>query len=199
MMKALALSLVLALSVLAHSQALAAQASETPFMKPLPVGQAFPDLTFKSPVTAKEAQDLGTGSGGKPVRLADVKAQAVIFVVYSMYCPFCQREAPELNKLHALITSRGLSDKLKLVGMGAGNSPFEVDVFRQKFSTPFPLLADQDFNGYKALGQVGTPYYYVLKRQGDGFVIADGALGCMTSAETFLDTVVEKTGLPKGK
>lgn len=198
-MKALALSLVLALSVLAHSQALAAQASESPFMKPLPAGQAFPDLTFTDPISDKEAQDLGAGAGGKPVRLADVKAQAVIFVVYSMYCPFCQREAPELNKLHALIKSRGLSDNLKLVGMGAGNSPFEVNVFREKFSTPFTLLADQDFNAYKALGQVGTPYFYVLKRQGNGFVIADGQLGCMTSAEAFLDGVVEKTGLPKGK
>jgi len=199
MMNALALALVLALSLASYSPALAANASESPVMKPLPVGQTFPDLTFTNPVSAKEAQELGAGTGGKPVRVSDIKAQAVIFVVYSMYCPFCQREAPELNKLHSLIKSRGLSGKLKLVGMGAGNSPFEVNVFREKFSSPFPLLADQDFSAYKILGQVGTPYYYILKRQEKDFVIVDSQLGCMTSAEAFLDGVVEKTGVTKGK
>jgi peroxiredoxin len=198
-MKAPALLILCALLLAAHSQAFAASASASPDMKPLPVGQAFPDITFAGPITAKEANDLGAGGGGKAFSLNQTKAQAIILVVYSMYCPFCQKEAPELNAMHALIASRKLSGKLKLVGLGAGNSPFEVNVFREKFSTPFALIPDQDFKAYKQLGQVGTPFYYVLKRQGDGFVIVDTQLGCVASAEAFLNSIIEKTGLTKEK
>ena len=90
-------------------------------------------------------------------------------------------------------------DKVRLVGLGAGNSPFEVNVFREKFALTFPLLADPDFAAYKLLGQVGTPYYYVLKRKGEGFEVADGVLGCMASPEAFLKQALAKLGLGGGK
>jgi len=187
------------LCLFASTQAFASGATTSPDMKPLPVGQVFPDISFTGPITGKEAKELGAGAKGKPFTLQKTKAQAVILVVFSMYCPFCQREAPELNTMHELIKSKGLSGKIRMVGLGAGNSAFEVNVFREKFSTPFPLIPDQDFAAYKLLGQVGTPFYYVLKRQGDGFVIVDTQLGCVTSAEAFLNAALEKTGLSKEK
>lgn len=198
-MKAAIFVPLLVLMLFSQPDLFAASASASPDMKPLPVGQAFPDVAFTGPITDREAKELGAGAGGKPFSLQKSSAQAFILVVYSMYCPFCQKEAPELNKIHTLIKSKGLSGKIKLVGLGAGNSPFEVNVFREKFSTPFPLIPDQDFAAYKLLGQVGTPFYYVLKRQGDGLVIVDTQLGCVTSAEAFLNTALEKTGLSKEK
>jgi len=198
-MKAVAFFPLLVLLLFSSHDVFASGATTSPDMKPLPVGQTFPDITFAGPVTDKEAKELGAGAGGKPFTLQQTKTQAVILVVFSMYCPFCQKEAPELNKMHTLIKSKGLSGKIRLVGLGAGNSPFEVNVFREKFSTPFPLIPDQDFAAYKLLGQVGTPFYYVLKRQGDGFVIVDTQLGCVTSSEAFLNAALEKTGLSKEK
>jgi peroxiredoxin len=198
-MKAIAFLPLLALLLFANVQAFASGATTSPDMKPLPVGQAFPDVTFAGPILENEAKQLGAGAKGKPFSLQQTKAQTIILVVFSMYCPFCQKEAPELNTMNALIKSKGLSGKVKLVGLGAGNSPFEVSVFREKFSIPFPLIPDQDFAAYKLLGQVGTPFYYVLKRQGDGFVIVDTQLGCVTSAEAFLKTALEKAGLTKEK
>lgn len=198
-MKAAAVFPLLILLLFSSHDVFAGGASTSADMKPLPVGQTFPDISFTGPLTDKEAKDLGVGAGGKPFTLQQIKAQAVILVVFSMYCPFCQREAPELNTMHALLKSKGLSGKIRLVGLGAGNSPFEVNVFREKFSTPFPLIPDQDFTAYKQLGQVGTPFYYVLKRQKDGFVIVDTQLGCVTSAEAFINAALEKTGLSKEK
>lgn len=198
-MKAAAFFPLLVLLLFSSHDVFAGGASTSPDMKPLPVGQAFPDISFAGPILDKEAKELGAGANGKPFSLQQTKTQAVILVVFSMYCPFCQKEAPELNAMHALIKSKGLSGKIRLVGLGAGNSPFEVNVFREKFSTPFPLIPDQDFAAYKLLGQVGTPFYYVLKRQGNGFVIVDTQLGCVTSAEAFLNTALEKTGLTKEK
>jgi len=171
------------------------QASLAPDMHPLAVGQPFPDVALSPPLNPGEARELGIDPKAKSVTAAEFKAQAVILVVYSMYCPFCQREAPELNALHKLIQDKGLSDRLKIVGLAAGNSPFEVNVFREKYAIAFPLLPDKDFVAHKALGQVGTPFYYVLKREGNGFAIVDTHLGCVSSQAAFLDEVIAKTAL----
>jgi peroxiredoxin len=180
-------------------QSLAANASDSPAMKPLPIGQAFPDIAFKGPLSATEAKDLGVDAADKTIRFSQLKTEAIILVVFSMYCPFCQKEGTELDKMHKLIGQKGLADKVKLVGLGAGNSAFEVNIYREKFGLGFPLFPDQDFEAYKALGQVGTPYYYILKRRGSEFIIVDEQLGCVASPGSFLDRVLEKTGMAKGK
>jgi len=188
------LAFLAALPALAVAQS-KPQASVAPGMQPLAVGQPFPDVALTAPLTAGEAQELGIDPKAKSVKAADFKAQGVIFVVYSMYCPFCQREAPELNAMHKLIQDKGLGGTLKLVGLGAGNSPFEVNAFRETYAITFPLLPDKDFAVHKALGQVGTPFYYVLKRQGQGFTIVLTQLGRVASPEAFLNEAIAKTGL----
>jgi peroxiredoxin len=198
-MKLLAAILTTLVCLAPYSQALAANASASPDMKPLPVGQAAPDVLFGGPASPGEAAQLGVPASAKSFRLNDIKGEAVILVVFSMYCPYCQKEGPELDKMHKLIKDKGLADKVKLVGLGAGNSAYEVNVYREKFKLAFPLLADQDFTAYKAFGQVGTPFYYVLKRQGPGFVIVDQLLGCVPAPEAFVDGVLQKTGLGGGK
>lgn len=191
--------LAVCLLALACNAALAMNASESANMKALIPGTAVPDLTFPTTeLTPAQAKDLGVAAGA-PFKLDRVKADAVILVVYSMYCPFCQKEAPELVKLHEMIAQKGLADKVKLVGLGAGNSPFEVKVFREKFNIGFALFPDQDFTAYKALGQVGTPFYYLLKRSGAGFTVVGNQLGCVTSAQAYLDDALGRLGLGAGK
>jgi peroxiredoxin len=189
---ALALTIV---TLLLSSQGFAGGASLAPGMKPLATGQIAPNIDFSLPISQGEAAELGLKPDAKAAQLNDVRAQAVVLVVFSMYCTYCQGEAPELAALHGLIKEKGLSDKLTLLGLGVGNSPFEVNVFRKKYALAFPLLSDPDFAAHKALGEVGTPYYYILKRRGNEFVIVDQLLGCMTSSGAFLDSVLDKTGL----
>jgi peroxiredoxin len=109
-----------------------------------------------------------------------------------MYCPHCQAEAPALNELDALITSRGLDSDLKLIGIGIGNSDFEVDVFRQKYDVTYPLFSDPEFVVNKCLGEVGTPFFYVLDIDpASGRIrVADTMLGRMESPAAFLERVL---------
>ncbi|WP_243438435.1 peroxiredoxin family protein [Fundidesulfovibrio soli] len=195
-MAALTLFAALALisSLAGHDAAWAANASQSPEMRPLPVGQAFPDLVLQGPFTPQEATQLGIKPGAKSFRLADIKADTVILVVFSMYCPFCQKEGPALVETNTLIRERGLAGSVAMVGLGAGNSEFEVAIYRDKFKVDFPLFHDKDFAAYKAMGQVGTPFYYILSRGPNGFTIVDESLGCMTSPQAFLDSVQAKTG-----
>jgi hypothetical protein len=62
-----------------------------------------------------------------------------------------------VNDLFDLLEKGGHADKVKLLGIGAGNSAMEVDIFRAKFEPRFPLVPDQDFTVHDACGGWARP------------------------------------------
>jgi peroxiredoxin len=186
--------LLLAVSV---QPALAVEASESLTANALQKGKTFPNLALTGKLTGEQAAALGLTSDKMPVPLDAIKAEVLVVEVFSMYCPHCQKEAPEVNALQALVARRGLDNRIKIIGLGAGNSEAEVEIFRQKYHIPFPLFADADFVAHKAVGEVGTPYFYVLQRKSGqkNFTVLDGSLGRMDSPEAFLKGIVRQGGL----
>jgi peroxiredoxin len=180
----------------AHTgDALAGEASDSPSSHPLPVGSLMPDLLLLGNLSAEHLDHLGL-AGPAPHRLSAIKARTVILVAFSMYCPHCQREAPALNEMNDLIASRGLSGDVKLIGVGIGNSDFEVGVFQKKYAVNFPLFSDPDFKVNKDIGEVGTPFFYVLDidAQKNEIRVVDSLLGRMDSAEAFLNQALKAAG-----
>ena len=82
--------------------------------------------------------------------------------------------------------------------MGTGNTPFEVDVFRKKYSIPFPLFADEGFLMKKVMrDEIRTPTFLVLKIEaGKEPMVQDVHIGRMSSPQKFLETL---PGLSKRK
>lgn len=193
-MKQAAAFFLLAILLTSHA-ALAGQEAEPSPARPLAIGQKAPDLPLTGPLDQAQAKMLGVKAGQDRYALSDIQAKALIMVVYSMYCPYCQQEGPRLVALHELIASRGLGDKVALVGLAAGNSPYEVNLYREKYGVGFPLFPDKDFSAYKALGQVGTPFFYVFKRQGQGFVVVGAILGAMESPQALLNKAMRAAGV----
>ncbi len=185
-------------SLMLTGNALAMEASDNAASHPLPVGSSMPDLLLRGELSAEHRTHLGF-AGPAPRHLSEISAKTVILVAFSMYCPHCQREAPVLNELNALIQSRGLADEVKLIGVGIGNSDFEVQVFRDKYATTFPLFSDPDFTVNKEIGEVGTPFFYVLAMNPEKkeIRVAKTLLGRMDSAETFLEQALQ--ACEKGK
>jgi peroxiredoxin len=159
-------------------------------------GSAFPDITLPAPDKTGEKGYLGlTGKGS--FRLSQIKADVIIVEIFSMYCPYCQKEAPNVNELYNLIDKRtALKDKMKIIGLGAGNTPFEVNVFRDRYDIRFPLFPDESFSIHQAVGEVRTPYFFVLKMAPGGLnKIVYSRVGSIHDPGSFLDMVIKKAGL----
>ncbi|HUV50919.1 MAG TPA: TlpA disulfide reductase family protein [Anaerolineae bacterium] len=163
---------------------------------PPPTGGVLPEITLSVPEVQAYRNYLGL-SKGNFFKVPEIKGNVVIIEVFSMYCPFCQREAPNVNSLYRIIESnKNLKGKIKLIGIGAGNSSFEIEVFRGQYKIPFPLFADENFSIHKSLGDVRTPYFIGVKINEDGtHKVFYSKLGGFDKAETFLQMMLKLSGL----
>lgn len=161
-------------------------------------GSIMPELTLVTPESEQHRDYLGLMTKpGESFAISDIKADILIIELFSMYCPFCQKEAPLVNELYRRTTedeASGLS--IKIIGLGASNSQFEVEHFGQTYEVAFPLFPDKDMSMYNALGGTGTPGFvgYKIKgvetpvnilRNSGGFYSADG----------FLKDLIDNSGL----
>jgi peroxiredoxin len=120
----------------------------------------FPDVALEGKISPEQRQYLGVPEG--KIHISDINADFVFVEVFSMYCPICQHDAPGVNDMFARTLASDQADKIRFVGIGAGNTPFEVAFYRKKFDVQFPLFEDPDYTAHKAVGNVGTPAYYLV-------------------------------------
>jgi peroxiredoxin len=164
--------------------------------KPPEKGELLPVINLPIPKNPEERSYLGL-SGSGSFKIPQIKTRVVIIEIFSMYCPYCQKDAPGVNELFRLIENNSdIKNKIKLIGIGAGNSTYEVEVFKKTYNVPFPLFPDKDFAIHKACGEVRTPYFMIAKINEDGtHQIVHTQLGNYPGAESFLEIVLKVSGL----
>ena len=164
-----------------------------------PAGAMLPEITLPIPTDPGSRSYLGLPSGDS-FKIPQIKAEVVIVEIFSMYCPFCQSDAPHVKKLYQIIDNDPeLKDRIKLIGIGAGNSSYEVKIFKKTYGIPFPLFADGDFSIHKVMGEVRTPYFIGIKIDDNrNHRIFYSRLGGVGEADQFLETILELSGLKKG-
>lgn len=158
-------------------------------------GEELLTVTLKAPEDKLHQTYLGIGD--KNFNIADIAARVVLVEIFSMYCPHCQKDAPNMNAFFSLVKkSNSYRDRIKLIGIGVGNSAFEVDFFRKNYSIEFPLLPDQDFKIHKLLGGVRTPYFigFKLLKDGSASVFLSEA-GGDREPESFLQQIIQQAEL----
>lgn len=156
-----------------------------------------PEFTLVVPNDDEARRYLGLQkTGGETFSLAEIDADILLIELFSMYCPFCQEEAPAVNMLYQAMedfATTGIS--VKIIGLGANNSAFEVDHFRTAYGVPFPLFPDQEMTMYNALDGRGTPGFIGCRRNADGgFTIVLKKSGGFHHPSDFLAELLQKAG-----
>lgn len=163
---------------------------------PPTVGGQLPDIKLAMPKNSDDKKYLGL-FGFSSFRIPQIKAQLLIVQIFSMYCPYCQKDAPKVNELYVKIEQNpALKGKIKIIGIGVGNSLYEVEIFKTRYNVLFPLFADGDYSIHKQIGEVRTPYFIGININPDGSQqIFYSKLGSFESAEQFLEMLVKLSKL----
>ena len=83
-------------------------------------GDTLPEITLAVPEDRGQRDYLGLSDADR-FQIPEIQAKVVIIEIFSMYCPHCQRAAPEVNKLYDLIEKDPkIKPVVKVIGIGAG-------------------------------------------------------------------------------
>jgi thiol-disulfide isomerase/thioredoxin len=109
---------------------------------------------------------------GKPITLESLKGKVVLLDIWTYSCINCQRTLPYINEWYAKYKDQGLV----VVGLHTPEFAFEkvqsnVEKAVEKFGIKYPVVLDNDYSTWKALGNQYWPRKYLVDI--DGFIVYD--------------------------
>jgi peroxiredoxin len=165
--------------------------------KPPKEGSELPLVQLPTPETSEERNYLGIEEKDF-FTIPKIKANLVIIYFFSFYCRFCAEQAVHVNELYRAIDNNpDLKKKIKLIGIGIGNTPTEVDAYKETHRIPFPLLPDPDFAIHKAYGEIKAPNFLVAGIKDDGRQRVVCRSFAFYDANDFLKLILKKSELTK--
>lgn len=165
--------------------------------RPVLAGEPVPSVTLTVPENSEHIEYLGLeGAPGDVFKLEEIKTDILLIELFSMYCPYCQAEAPLVNDFYE--QASGLEEKgirIRVIGLGASNTQFEVKYFADTYDIEFPLFPDEDLAMYNKFKGEGTPGFIgCLYVEGKAPVIVLKQSGGFNSAEEFLALLLQRAG-----
>src|SRR3990172_2498809 len=124
---------------------------------------------------------------GGPASLAELRGRVVLLNVWATWCVPCRTEMPDLEALHQLYASRGLS--LVGVSIDASSDAERVKEFAAERRVSYALWHDGDDRVSGLFYAVGVPATYLIGRDG---VLRWKRLGPLGKDEPELDAVLTK-------
>lgn len=166
----------------------------------LPYAKEIGAIKLNVPADPQVRKQLGITAKDGQFTIGQIKSGLLIIEVFNMYCPHCQHYAPTVNDLYkTILADANLRERVMLIGIGVGNSPFEVDIFRKKYAVAFPLFDDKGYAVYNTFQSVLTPHFIGLVLDGKGgYRMFYSKNGGFEDAKAFLNTMIKLSGLPLG-
>ncbi|HOO57449.1 MAG TPA: hypothetical protein PLN69_11540 [bacterium] len=154
-------------------------------------GELLPEFMLKTPADNDESSYLGVSESDNYFDPSEIDAELVLIEVLSIYCMSCQQQAPVMNKVFRAINGdASLRKKVKIIGIGTGNSDNELGMFKTEKVVQFPLIQDVDFRLHELLGEPRTPFMIFAKPDGHGdMVVVDAHLGLIKKPDELLEMI----------
>ena len=109
---------------------------------------------------------------GKPITLAELEGKVVLLDIWTYSCINCQRTLPYINDWYAKYKDQGLV----VVGLHTPEFAFEriqsnVEKAVERFGIKYPVVLDNDYSTWNALGNQFWPRKYLVDI--DGYIVYD--------------------------
>jgi len=103
----------------------------------------------------------------KPLKRADLKGKVILLDIWTYGCWNCYRSFPWLNALEAKFSA----DDFLVIGIHTPEFGHEKDAQNvskkiKEFKLHHPVMMDNDFSYWKALGNRYWPTFYIIDKQG---------------------------------
>jgi len=150
-------------------------------------GDLFPPTSFSNFLAMDEKRYLGVDA--KAVfSMGDIQAEVLVIKVLNTNCVYCIKSLPVFKEVFEAITrDPSLTKRIKMMAIGAGDTPTEVAVFKEQHAVPYPIIPDTEFIAHKAIGEPSVPFIVVTRRDSQGkWVVATVHVGLTFSADSFI-------------
>lgn len=96
--------------------------------------------------------------------LEDVGCEYLYIILFNEKCLACADEAAAFKKMYQqLLDSPYLSDKVRLMGIGAGSKKRGIIAFKKENAIPYPLFGDEKQFIFTCLGKPVLPTSYLIQ------------------------------------
>jgi len=127
-------------------------------------GEIFPELKLSASLTKDDLKYLGLNEK-TDFNIKDIKADLILVEILNTFCFSCQKQAPVYNELfQKLQGDPRTKDRVKMVGIAVGNTKQAIDVFKATYKVNFPIVPDENFKIYEAVGGARTPFTVYLRK-----------------------------------
>jgi len=135
----------------------------------LKAGDYFPQCQLMLLNARTDRKYLGLKHRERDISLDDIDSKYLLVEIYNEFCTGCIAEIKNYKTFfHRFRDDRKLSQRIRIIGIGAGSSKRKVVKFRKKHQIPFPLFSDNEWSLFSCLGRPALPTSYLLKREPDG-------------------------------
>lgn len=129
-------------------------------------GKTLPQFELIGPSSEQDQQWLGL-KNMEPFTLSQIPAKLIVLELFSVYCPHCRSQAPQLNKVYGFIKQdKELSGDIKMIGIAAGADKTKTDKWKTTLHVPFPLVPDETTDIWQIFGKPGIPVTLLINGKG---------------------------------
>ena len=121
-------------------------------------------FTLPAPDSAPAQKYLGL-KAVEPFKVSDIKAKLVVIEFMSALCPYCCANAPIMNNIYKAIQGDSRLADVKVIAIAIADGRAEVEAFKKKFKTPFPILLDEDMAISASMEGVPTPTTMIVSTE----------------------------------
>jgi thiol-disulfide isomerase/thioredoxin len=121
-------------------------------------------FTLPAPDSAQAQKYLGL-KAMEPFKVSDIKAKLVVIEFMSALCPYCLANAPIMNNIYQAVKGDSRLADVKVIAIASANGKAEVEAYKKKFKTPFPILLDEDMAISASMEGVPTPTTMIVSTE----------------------------------